>query len=73
MSLTDPRKLGPTERARAVEKGIRIAWESLETHLDRAYEKSDELTHEELVEEHEHHKRSVRDYADLIKILASLY
>lgn len=73
MSLTDVKHLTPNQRAHLVEKGIYIAWESLETHLECTHKSSEGMTKEEIHEEQEHHKRSVREYAELIKILSQLY
>jgi hypothetical protein len=53
------------ERAKKIEQAIRLIWESLESHLYYTHAKSSEGIR--------FHKRCVRDYAALIKILSELY
>ena len=52
------------ERATLVERGIRLAYDSLQSHLEWTYStRKDELFH----------KKCVQQYADLIQILSRLY
>ena len=57
------------ERAKLVEKGILLAWSSLESHLKLTYADIDAKTDGT----HEFQKKCVREYATLIKILSDLY
>lgn len=52
-------------KPKQIERGIRLAWSSLDSHLRYTYLKS--------WEKEAFHKRCVVEYAELIKILASLY
>ncbi len=47
-----------------LERLIRLAWESLESHLKYTYLKSSEGKH--------FHKQCVRDYGEMIKLLSEL-
>lgn len=53
------------KRAKLVDKAIRLVWASLDTHLD--------YTHKEHHDSANFHKKCVREYAGLIKILSELY
>lgn len=53
------------ERAKMIERGIRLAWGSLESHLRYTHEKHEggELFH----------KKCVKEYVEIISILTKLY
>ena len=53
-------------RAKKVERAIRLAWDSLQSHLPHTYGGC-------YGGDHKHHKQSVREYAELIKLLSELY
>lgn len=59
------------DRARMVEQGIRLAWESLESHLIRTYQDGRES--KKRGETVQFHKKCIREYAELIDILSRLY
>lgn len=61
-------KQTPQERARSIEKSIRLAWSSLESHLFYTYAKR--LT---IGETNRFHKKCVKEYAEIIKHLSTLY
>ena len=61
-------KQGPTDRAKSVEKSIRLAWSSLESHLSYTYTKKLRAP-----ETNHFHKTCVKEYAEIIKHLSSLY
>jgi hypothetical protein len=52
-------------RAEKIERAIRLAWESLESHLEYTHTPDDAGA--------TFHKRAVKDYAEIIAILADLY
>jgi len=52
------------KKERKIERLIRLAWESLETHLDGTYLKTPEGI--------AFHKKCVRDYSEMIKLLSEL-
>lgn len=56
-------------RAKDVEKGIRLAWSSLETHLGYTHSRSGLIRNET----HNFHKKCVREYVEIISILTRLY
>lgn len=53
------------DRAKLIEDGIRLTWESLESHL--------KYTHTESADGTKFHKDCVREYVQLLGILAKLY
>ena len=53
------------ERARKVERAIRLAYDSLQSHLQWTHKRSKEGTN--------FHKRCVKEYAEIIKLLSELY
>lgn len=57
------------KRAKLVEKAIRLVWESLESHLTLTHAKIDAKTDGT----HAFQKKCVKEYAELIKIIADLY
>jgi hypothetical protein len=60
------KKLTDKERAKEIDRGIRLVWESLESHL--------EYTHEKHVDgDFNHHRQCIKDYAELMVILSKLY
>ena len=59
------------KRAILVEEGIRITWLSLVSHLPACYGETD--VQKENCGDHAFHKKCVREYSDLIQILAQLY
>ena len=58
-----PRKT--TNRARYIERAMRLSWDSLQSHLRWTHQHSSEGT--------AFHKRCVKDYAETIAILSQLY
>jgi len=52
-------------RAKYVEKIIRLAWSSLESHLEYTYKKTSEGE--------EFHKQCVKEYIEIIKNASELY
>lgn len=57
------------ERAKKIEQGIKIAYDSLETHLMYTHSPKGLIRNET----HTFHKKCVKEYATLIAILAELY
>ena len=55
-------------KAKEIDKAIRLAWGSLESHL--IYTHSGRLIRDE---DREFHKKCVEEYADIIKVLSQLY
>ena len=53
-------------RAEKVERAIRLTWSSLESHLPYAAVEKD-------IEKPKFHKKCVREYSEIIKILSELY
>lgn len=53
------------DRAREIEKAIRLAWESLESHLY--------WTHHKSAEGIKFHIQAVKDYVKIIQVLSNLY
>jgi hypothetical protein len=53
------------ERAKLIERGIRLTYDSLQSHLRYTYERHRDSA--------SHHIKSVREYAELIQILTKLY
>ena len=60
-----PRLRKQRERAKAIEKAARLAWGSMETHLPLCYR--GERAYRTF------HKKCVKEYAELLKLLASMY
>ncbi len=60
------KKLSKKQRAKAVDKAIRLTWESLESHLHWTRHK-DKQTGSGF------HKNCVKDYAKTIKLISKLY
>ena len=58
-------KLTEDERAKLVEEAVRLAWDSLQSHL--------EWTHKQSVEGRVFHKKTAAEYARIITILLQLY
>jgi len=56
------------ERAKKIEEGIRLAWDSLNSHLPYTHGGRSVRG-----ETYNFHKRCVRDYAKIISILTELY
>jgi hypothetical protein len=54
-----------TKRAKKVERAIRLVWDSMDSHLAYTYKKHHDKS--------SFHKKCVREYAELIKILADLF
>lgn len=61
------------QRAKKIERAIRLTWDSLESHLDYCY--SNSLSEDKVSEEgdYQFHKAAARDYAEVILILTTLY
>jgi hypothetical protein len=59
-----------TKRAKVVDKCIRIAWSSLESHLDWTWKP---LGNEALNGNHNFQKKTIGEYSDLIRYLTMLY
>lgn len=53
------------DRAQKIDEAIRLIWDSLQSHL--------EWTHKQSSEGEQFHKRCVKEYTALIKILTELY
>lgn len=53
------------KRAAKIDKAIRLAWESLESHLHWTHNKSSEGI--------KFHRKCINEYAEIIKILSELY
>lgn len=53
------------ERAELIDKLIRMVWSSLESHLEWTHEKSDEGQ--------KFHRECVREYSEMLKLIAELY
>lgn len=60
------------ERAKEIDRAIRLTWESLQSHLKYCYEEIDK-GHKKQGETNEFHKQCVRDYAETLLILSKLY
>jgi len=61
-------KTNKNRRAKDIEKGLRLAWSSLESHLY--------YTHSGKTPRNENkafHKKCVKEYSEIIRILTSLY
>ena len=56
------------EKAKKIERAIRLAWGSMETHLIYAYGKPAKVQGNTAF-----HKKCVREYAEIINILSQLY
>jgi hypothetical protein len=56
------------KRAKRVAEGIRLAWSSLDSHLDWTHGKATSKG-----ETPKFHQKCVQEYAQLIKLLADLY
>lgn len=52
------------EKAKKIERAIRLAWSSLESHL--------QWTHKKSSEGEKFHKQCLSEYAELIKILTEI-
>lgn len=52
------------EKAKKIERAIRLAWSSLESHL--------QWTHKKSSEGEKFHKQCLEEYAELIKILTEI-
>jgi hypothetical protein len=55
----------PDERAKKVETAMRLAWSSLESHL--------QYTHGRHPDGKLHHKKCVKEYCELLRLLSELY
>lgn len=55
-------------KAKEIDKAIRLAWSSLESHLQ--YTHSGKLVRDE---DRDFHKKCIEEYADIIKVLSQLY
>lgn len=64
-SLIYKADMNANQRARLIERAIRLAYDSLQSHLRYTYAKSSEGT--------AFHKKCVREYAEIISILVKLY
>ena len=53
------------EKAKKIDRAIRLTWESLESHLHWTHKKSSEGL--------KFHRKCIKDYAEIIKILSELY
>ncbi|MDE2233420.1 MAG: hypothetical protein KGJ90_04915 [Patescibacteria group bacterium] len=53
------------DRAKAIEKAVKIVYDSLQSHLPYTHKKSSEGVR--------FHKQCVKDYTELIKLIISLY
>ena len=64
--------MSKSTREQLIERGIRLTWESLESHLLYTHKK---LTPQEIKqgETHKFHKGCVRDYAETLLIFSELY
>lgn len=60
-------------RARRVEKAIKLAYESLESHLEYAYMHSLSRKPDEIEQDYIFHKKCVKEYAQIILHLSNLY
>ncbi len=58
------------ERAKKIEQAIRLIWSSLDSHLAWTYEKGPKVKY---FGKKVFHKRAVKEYAEIIKILTELY
>ena len=63
--------LSSKQRAEAVAKAMRLAWSSLDRHLDPAIKNGD--TQPDTVGNADFHKQCVREYVELIQEIAKLY
>ena len=52
-------------RAKKYERAVRLVWDSLQSHLPYLYEKSPEGA--------SFHKKTIAEYAELLRLLADLY
>lgn len=66
------RKQRASERARLIDAGIRLAWNSLESHLPWTDGTLKSKSKDNAVDVR-FHKQAVREYAALIVILSQLY
>ena len=53
-------------------KAIRLTWSSLESHLKWTYAPIDKHCREVEEEDNDFHKKCVKEYAEIIKILSDL-
>lgn len=53
------------ERAKQIERAIRLTWDSLQSHL--------RYTHERHRDSASHHVKCIKEYSEIITILAKLY
>ena len=60
------------EREKLIERGFRLAWDSLESHLYYTYAKLSKKSRKE-GESYKFHKNCVKQYAEIIIILSKLY
>ena len=60
------KKLSKKQRAKTIDKAIRLTWESLESHLHWT-------SHKDTGVKKKFHKQCVKDYAKTIKLIAKLY
>jgi len=58
------------ERAKKIEEAIRLTWDSLQSHLQYTHGQEELMLRDETKP---FHKRCVRDYAKVLKILTELY
>lgn len=56
------------ERAKLIERAIRLTWSSLDSHLELTHRKAPKFVGRE-----KFHKTCVKDYAEMIVILTKLY
>lgn len=65
-------RLTSQDRAKKIDRAIRLAWSSLESHLEGAH-RNLKLLEKKNGESNKFHKQCVKEYAEIIKILSELY
>lgn len=61
------KKLSKKERARKIERATKLVWDSMQSHLPYTHEDTGGNGNNEF------HKKSVKEYAELLQILSELY
>lgn len=65
-------RLTGQDRAKKIDRAIRLVWSSLESHLEGAH-RNLKLLEKKNGESNKFHKQCVKEYAEVIKILSELY
>lgn len=65
MMITGDTNMSKKERAKLIEQGLRLTWDSLQSHLP--------YTHSPSKDGELFHKKCVKEYSELISILSKLF